>query len=282
MRQTLFPSFLIGLIICLHTHLFAQREDAFPWIVYYNNQASTDAFEPYNPIVFEVYTHPELRPLLDKKKVVLGYVNLGEVDRPTPQFAKAKRAGLMIADNPDWPESVLVDIRKPAWKKMLMEEIIPDIFEKGFVGLFFDQLDVSLALEKEDPEYYGGMADAAIDLIKTIRRTFPDKILMLNRAYEILPAVGNDIDYELAETLYSQYDFKTEKYFVRSNEDYEWQLNKLNQAKKQFPHLVLFSLDYWDPSDKEMYVKIYSIERAHGLRPYVSTIELNRIIPEPS
>jgi hypothetical protein len=52
--------------------------------------------------------------------------------------------------------------------------------------------------------------------------------------------------------------------------------------KKRFPKLQIMSLDYWDPADTKGVATIYSTQRANGFIPYVSTIELNRVVEEPS
>jgi polysaccharide biosynthesis protein PelA len=252
-----------------------------PWIVYYNDEAPSSAFEIYNPIVFDSDDHPSLAPLLAKKKEILGYIDLAEAEEWRSWFQQAKEAGILIRENVNWPGSWLVDIRTSFWKQLILEEIIPYILNQGFTGLFYDQLDVAIALEHENPQKFAGMIDACISLVQEIRQNFPGKHMMLNRAYEILDRVGNAIDYVLAETLYTYWDFNLEKYRIRSKEEYQWQLAHLNRARAKFPHLVMFSLDYWNPSDKEMYRKIYKKARKQCLRPYVSTLALDAIVPEP-
>lgn len=243
-----------------------------PWVVYYNNLASTEDFAPYDPIVLDGETHPAIQPLLDLKKTVLGYVNIAEVEKSNSWFSDVKSHGLMLEENQDWPGSWSVNIEDSYWKKLLLHQVIPHLLSKGFTGIFLDQVDVALALGKKK---------AAIDLIVSIRKKFPKIQLMLNRGYEILPQVGHLIDYELAETLYTIYNFQTKQYRIRTEEEYQWQLSQLKGAKAKFPRLLLFSLDYWDPTDSETIEKIYAMELKNGLRPYVTTISLNEIIPAP-
>jgi polysaccharide biosynthesis protein PelA len=252
-----------------------------PWVVYYNNLAPTEAFESYNPIILDSEHHPDLKTLLENKKIVLGYLNLAEAEDRHAWFASIKDSGILIKNNPDWAGSWAVDIRNPLWTELILNKIIPSILSQGFSGLFLDQIDVALDLEKKDPQKYKGMIEASIQLIKAMRKKYPSIYLMLNRGYEILEEVGGDIDFELAETLYTNYDFKTKEYRLRSKQELEWQLAKLNKARFIFPRLTLFSLDYWDPKDLGMIRKIYSMARAQGMRPYVSTPNLDTIYPEP-
>ncbi|MBU6382788.1 MAG: endo alpha-1,4 polygalactosaminidase [Verrucomicrobia bacterium] len=250
-----------------------------PWVVYYGDAAQAEELAPFNPIVLQ--PHSALVRAFGKRKTVLGYFNLGEIDQSDPFFSKTQEEGLLIEDNQEWRGSWKVDIRNPFWKRYVLKTAIPVLLSQGFTGIFLDQVDVSIDLETRNPTQFSGMKKAAIDLIRDIRKYFPKIKLMLNRGYEILPQIGRWIDYELAETLYTFYDVNTQTYQVRSKEEYDWQLQQLQAAHKQFPRLVLFSLDYWDPTDRTMIDKIYEIELQHFLRPYVATIHLDKIVLPP-
>jgi uncharacterized protein (TIGR01370 family) len=258
------------------------QEVIFPWVVYYGSTASSKAFEPYNPIVLDSEAHPDLEPLLNMKKEVLGYVNMAEMIETDPLFSTFKTKKLLIQKNPQWPRTWAVDIRDPIWKALLLNTVIPKVVSQGFTGLFLDQLDVALELEELDSNKYKGMKQAAIDLVIAIKTKFPGKRMMMNRAYEILSDVGSFIDYELAETLYTMYDFTTKKCHIRAEDAFEWQLAKLNSARSTFPHLAVFSLEYFDPKDTLIYDKIYKLERKMCIRPYISVPALDRIVREPA
>ena len=53
-------------------------------------------------------------------------------------------------------------------------------------------------------------------------------------------------------------------------------------AKARNPALTLTTLDYWDPSAPRQIAGLYARERAAGFRPYVATLALDRLIPEPT
>ena len=52
-------------------------------------------------------------------------------------------------------------------------------------------------------------------------------------------------------------------------------------SKRRNSKLEIFTLDYWDPADPAGIARIYREQRDNGFEPYVSTVELDRIIPEP-
>ncbi len=251
------------------------------WVVYYSDKAPIEAFNPYSLIVLDTDYHPPLRALKERGKTLLGYISLGEVEKYRHWYKDVKKEGILLKENENWPGSFMVDVRDPRWTKRVIEKLIPQILHKGFDGLIFDTLDNPGILEEENPSKYRGMKDAAAHLVKAIRLHYPDIPIMMNRGYSILPMVANDITFIMAEDNVTTYDFKNEKYLMQPKGVFEEQLKILQEAKNINPKLGLYALDYWDPGDKETIKQIYEINRKHGLNPYVATIKLNEIVPEP-
>jgi hypothetical protein len=77
------------------------------------------------------------------------------------------------------------------------------------------------------------------------------------------------------------FDAGTQAYRRQSPGDVEWQVGKLNEAKRLNPNLKVFTLDYWDPADVDGVRALYREQRARGFAPYVSTPRLDRVIAEP-
>lgn len=251
------------------------------WVVYYNNTAQTCEFDPYNLIVLDADFHPSITPLAAEEKKVLGYVSLGEVGNYRYYFQDVQDAGLLIAQNPCYPGSWYVDIRKSFWTALMIDTVIPKILEEGFHGILIDALDIPLYLETVNPAAYAGMTQAAVDLVMAIRTAFPDTPLMLNRAYELLSHLGGYIDYAVGDAVYTKYDYRTKQYQYVDQANYQKTVGYLNAAQLLYPNLNVLSLDYWDAEDTLTYSKIYKTERHNGFHPYVSTINLNQIIQEP-
>jgi uncharacterized protein (TIGR01370 family) len=251
------------------------------WTVYYGAEAPPEVFDPYDLVVLESFGHPPLQPLRDRKKILLGYISVGEINSSRPYYAEFAEQNLLLDENSNWPGSYSIDIRDPRWAKKLIEELIPAILHDGFDGIFLDTLDNQPHLERLDPEKYAGMTPAAAKLVRMIRQNYPRIKIMVNRAYDILPDIGEQIDYVLGESVYAGYDFKNKKPHQLSRADYEHQIKFLSDLKKRFPKLQIMSLDYWDPADTKGMATIYATQRANGFIPYVSTVELNRVIEEP-
>lgn len=255
--------------------------DGVSWAVYYADKEPTRAFEPYKLLVLDSRNHPPLRPLKDRGKTLLGYISVGEVETHRSWFDRVKGWGLLDQENPNWPGSFYVDVRDRRWVKLVVEELIPGLLHAGFDGVFLDTLDNPPHLERTDPKRWAGMTDAAARLVATIRTNWPRIRIMQNRGYEILPQTARAIDYALGESVYAGWDFAAKTSRLQSEEDYRFQVDALTGAKAINPALGLFSLDYWDPADAAGLRAIYARQRANGFSPYVSVVDLDRLVAEP-
>lgn len=260
----------------------AERVGGKPWVVYYADKEPVEAFAGYTLVVLDSEHHPPLRPLAERGKVLLGYISLGEVEEHRPWYAKVKRWGILKEENPHWKGSYYVDVRDPRWTALVVEELVPMLLRRGFDGVFLDTLDNPVHLEEAQPQKYKGMTEAAAQLVRAIRRNYPDAPIMMNRAYALLPKVERDIDFELGESVYADYDFKTKTYRLVDRPLYLEQVRLLKEARKRRPELRVMTLDYWSPSDPEGIKRIYKEQRANGFDPYVATIDLDRIVAAPA
>jgi uncharacterized protein (TIGR01370 family) len=251
------------------------------WVVYYGAEARPEAFRPYRLAVLDADAHPPLRPIAAQGTLLLGYVSLGEVEGLRSHFGAVEREGILLDENPNWPGSRFVDVRDPRWRRRVVEEIVPAVLARGFHGVFLDTLDDPPHLERVDPVRFAGMTEAAADLVKAIRARFPAMPIMLNRAYEILPSVAGNIDLALGESVVSGWDFERRRPKPVPEADQRFQRDALRAARAANPALRLLTLDYHDPGDRAGLARLYARQRADGFEPYVATIDLDRIVPEP-
>ncbi len=252
------------------------------WSVYYGSQLEPEDFLPYDLIVFDSQHHPQLRPLQNRGKILLGYLSIGEAENYRDDFSTIKQMGVLLEENEHWPGHYVIDVRNPKWAKYLIEEKIPEILHKRFDGVMLDTIDSALALEAKDPVKYKSMREGAIKLIYALRMHYPDMKIMINRGYDILPDIAKQIDMLLAESILvdSHSDKDNPKFFA--DNIYQEYVNKGKQAQDIAPHLKIYSLDYWPQHDTANIRKIYSIQRQNGFIPYVSTVDLQAIFAEPN
>lgn len=251
------------------------------WLAFYGKDASMETLSQYNPIVLDSDNHPLIMALVHKGKTALGYISSGEAEKERGYFSQVDKHGLLLEENKNWPGSYFIDLRNPLWAQLLVEELVPGVLMQRFNGVFLDTLDNAEFLEKQDPKKYAGMVQAAENLVRAIRQNFPQIQIMMNRGFALLLAVAPFIDMVLGESIYTQYDFRTQTYRLADPEVYLELSEKLKKAKELNPKLVILTLDYWDPGDKEGIKKIYAVQRKNGFVPYVATVDLQKIIEEP-
>jgi polysaccharide biosynthesis protein PelA len=258
---------------------FATTSDKF--VIYYSNKAPLTAFHPFKLIILDSDFHPPLLPLVERGKVLLGYISLGEVEHQRKYFAEVKSQNILLNENQNWKGSYFVDARDGKWAKRVIEELVPHILAQGFDGIFLDTLDNLPELERMDPVKYKGMTQAAVDLVKAIRMHFPQIKIMMNRGYELLPEVANSIDMVLGESVYADYNFDSKNYGKVNHKLYQEQVKILKSAKKVNPAIKIYTLDYCNKNDRKAIAAIYKEQRKNGFIPYVATIALNEIVEEP-
>ena len=250
------------------------------FVICYGADATADDFAPYSRAVLDADHHIPLSPLKTRGIQLFGYISLGESDSARRDHSVG--ASFLLGSNPNWPDAHYVDLRNPAWHALVLDRLIPAVLAQGFDGLFIDTLDDAAFLEQSDPVRNRGMIEAAAALMREIHTRYPNIPLMLNRAYEVGALVADTLESVLAESLSSTYDFKTRRYHLRPKPDRDWGLARLAELRRLNPRLRLYSLDYWEPGDRAGVTRLYQQERDAGLVPYVATIDLQRIVPEPT
>lgn len=276
--------FFVGAVLaCFALSPFAWAEPVKPetWVTYYGDALPAETFLDYDLVLFDSVSHPPLRPLQNRNKMLLGYLSIGEAEKYRNDFNEIKKLGVLLQENKNWPGHYFVDIRNPKWAKYLIEKKIPEVLFQRFDGLMLDTLDSPLYLGEEFPQQYPGMKEAAINLLKEIRLQYPGIKLMLNRGFEVMPEAADQIDMLLLESTLTDTDSNPKKPKLVPENIYQELVEEAKAAQKAAPNLKIYALDYWQPEDKEGVRNIYATQRGNGFIPYVATIDLQRVVEEP-
>jgi polysaccharide biosynthesis protein PelA len=253
----------------------------FAWAISYSQQPWLEEFHGFQLIVLDADVQVSLSDLTRPGRDVLAYLSLGEIEQNRSYFQTAKAEGILLGENPDWRGSFYVDLRRERWQRRVVEQLVPAVLAAGFTGVFLDTLDDPAALERQDLQTYRGMTAAAVNLVRRLRESFPKIRIMVNRGYELFPAIAPFVDILLGESVYTTYDAEHKGYIRVSAAQYEQQVHLLKQARTANPKLKICSLDYWDPAGRKEVRRIYQVERTNGFAPYVATRELDRVVREP-
>lgn len=280
-RTLLGGSIAVPLLASRLPAMAAARRADLRWAVYYANQLPASAFDAYDLLIFDSDAHPDLVVLKDAGKQVFGYLSLGEVARSRAYFDGIRGLGLLRGENPNWPGSHFVDVRDSRWVKTVIEDLVPAILQRGFHGLFLDTLDNPPELERRDPAKNAGMTASATRLVQALKLHYPSVPLIMNRGYDLLPKLATVVDFLLGESVFADYDFESKSYRRVPDALYREQVAILKRAQAAAPDLKVLTLDYWDPADARAIASIYREQRDNGFSPYVSTVALDILVPEP-
>jgi uncharacterized protein (TIGR01370 family) len=255
---------------------------AGPWAVCYSERPTIGEMTGYELLLLDDRHHPPLEPLRARGQTLLGYLSIGEVEKTRPYFGAIQREGLLVEENKDWKGSYRIDMRDRRWRWRVVNQLVPGLLRMGFDGVFLDTADVAGYLESRDPVRFAGMKKAAVELVREIRKKHPRAKVVMNRGFDLLPELAGDLTAVLGESILARWDFQAKIYRRAPAREYEEAVAVLSEAVRRAPSLRVLTLDYWDPEDEEGVRALYREQRQRGFEPYVSTVLLDRIVPEPT
>jgi uncharacterized protein (TIGR01370 family) len=208
----------------------------------------------------DLYTKDEILDFKKRGVKAIAYLNIAELETYRNHSLPES---IIVGKNPLWEDHFYVDINSRMWEDYIFFDRIPKIISKEFDGFFIDMVDIV--------SVFPNFKDKIIDYIKRIKIQNDDKILIINNGWVLLDTLKSFADAFLIEGLFTRYNFKTKRYFVRFEREYKDRVETLKKLGKK-----IFTLDFLPENDKRKYF-IKSLSLQNGFTPYISTIELNKI-----
>ena len=200
---------------------------------------------------------------------LFAYVSLGEVQPSRPYYRNLPR-GSVRNDNAAWGSKV-IDQTAPGWRDYFIDRIFAPLWAQGWRGFFLDTLDSYQLFTHTDDERRL-QTSAMIEIIRELKRRYPEARLMLNRGFELLPEIG-PLTYAIAaESLYQGFDAGRQTYQGVAQQDHDWLLAQLRTAHEKY-HLPVISIEYVAPNRpgaRELARATAKQVSAHGFIPWVA------------
>jgi len=264
--------FIIGLLLFVSSLLAKQVECVL--LYYHHKPLPEDILYTYDWIVLDgdnpFYTVLKNKAFYQKRRAkVLGYVSVGEIEKYRDYFQQLKR--FAIGNNPTW-SSFVADVREKEYRDFLLNVVAERIAERGFDGFLLDTLDSYQLVSK--PEEWKDFQDALVGFHQRAEKKYPDKLIVLNRGFEFLERVKDQVDGVMAESLFYGLD-RNKRYRKVTEKERKWLIERLNKAKSY--GLTVIVVDYADPRDKKRAREVVQKIADLGFVPYVADKELSRV-----
>ena len=199
------------------------------------------------------------------------YVSVAEVHASRPYYTSIP-AHWKLAKNADW-NSEVIDQTPPEWPEFFANEVIAPLWNKGYRGFFLDTLDSYRLLPDFNEQ---AQQQGLIRVIETLHKRFPGIALILNRGFEIVPAVKDKIRMVAAESLFRRWSAGGARYDKVPEADREWLLAQLNTIRQR-DGVEILVIDYVPPHERQLARETADKIRALGFTPWVTDAKLESI-----
>lgn len=202
----------------------------------------------------------------------LAYVSVGEVLDHRRYYAAMPQEWL-LGRHPDWGGQ-LIDQSADGWPEFLIEHIVNPLWQAPYQGFFLDTMDSYRLLDPRNhawPLQKKGLKR----IIRLIRQQYPDAYLIINRGFELLDAVSDQLDAVVFESLYQGWDQARQTYHAISAADRHWLLAQV--AHSHHLGIPTIALDYCPIETPRQAAAIAQRILRHGLIPSLADKDLHHL-----
>ncbi|MGK0184677.1 MAG: hypothetical protein ACI9R3_000451 [Verrucomicrobiales bacterium] len=239
--------------------------------VNYSPEPDAEELLAYDIGILGAQTNADLAAGQALGRQYLGYISLVEV-ADGAHLKAARQAGLLTkATNPVWKGAV-ADVTNPAWKEFVLQQLAKPIAARGFDGFFLDTAD-SVALVAKSAKDRARCAMSLVDIVRSLRAAYPDKQIVINRGFDLLPDLGKAIDGVLIESVFRSYDFKKKAYIPTAPTDSKALVEHIHRIKATGREVYV--LDYVAEDDSTVASETLSRIVETGASAYLATPNLD-------
>lgn len=248
--------------------------------VNYSAEPSPEDLAAFNLCILDPAARVDLGPGRALGNTFLAYLSTVEAAPGSRNAELAAQRGIpIVGENPTWA-SHLLEVTHPAWAELMLDDLADTAAKKGFDGFFLDTLDSVAHLPGGGDAARARLRRAAlVRLIHRLHSRFPDKPIVINRAFDLLPEVARDISGVLVESVFQTFDPATKAYQKVAAPGTEWLIQRIREVQNR--GLTVYAVDYVDPADRNLARRTAQRLAGIGCVPLVTTPELNGRILAP-
>jgi len=256
--MNLLNSRVIVLIILLFSGLLADERYAF----IYGKDIDDRFINFYDKVVVEADVVDNIYAIRYPQKMV-AYVSVGEIE-PWRKTKTPYDKSWVISENKTW-NSLIADLRNSDYQEFIFERI-DSLYKNGYRNFFLDTMDAYHVTHK-NKIIFQKQQKAIISFIHKLHKRYPKSKIIINRGFELLDEIHQDIDAVVGESLLARYNHAKKEYLKVPKADREWLLGNFKKAKEY--GLDTISIEYSDKGTKER-LKIAREVKKLGVIPYVT------------
>jgi len=249
---------ILILLLLLSSSLLSTERYAF----IYSKSIDDRFINFYDKVVVEADAIDNIYAIRYPQKMV-AYVSVGEIE-PWRKTKIPYNKKWIISKNKTW-NSLIADLNNLEYQAFIFERI-KLLYKKGYRNFFLDTMDAYHVTAK-DKKLFKSQQKALISFIHKLHRKYPNSKLIINRGFELLNKIHNDVDAVVAESLIVRYNHANKSYIKVPKKDKEWLLSNFKKAQNY--GLDAISIDYSNRSTK-IRLNIAKEIKKLGVIPYVT------------
>lgn len=261
-----FNLFLWLLPSLLATPVFSNTANKSTVLVCYG-KLNPSAIKGYNYVILEEknFRKEEIQQIKKHNKNVLAYISLGEVNSNARHYKLLKNRTL--GKNNNW-DSHYLNLKDASTSVVLMT-LIKKVLEKGFDGLFLDNIDNYSSFGPQ-----AAQRNELVDLIQRIKKQYPDHVLVQNAGLELIPDTKDYIESVMFESVATDYSFKDNTYKLRESNDFNERLKRIKAVNDHYKIPVLL-IEY--ANSKQLFEHIVKRLSATRFEYFIGKIDLQSV-----
>jgi hypothetical protein len=239
---------------------------------YYGRAVPAELWQAYDQVVVEPAHAGSLAALGPHRAEPVAYFSIGEVARAS-ELAKDISSRWVLGQNPHWASWVM-DPAHPGYQAHVFGRF-EALWKAGYRRFFLDTLDSYQLVARSEDERARAQGSLAF-MVRQMRRRHPECHLLINRGFELLPAIAPYVHGVVAESLFDRWDAGTKSYTRVPEADREWLEARLVEVRDAY-HLPVTVIDYRPPKERLAARDTARRIAALGFEPWVTDAALSSL-----